>query len=134
PRDGNSNGSGEGRRRGGDQDNSNRPARDNSNNPDRDAHRLEGIAQRLNTTPDQLRSAYQAALATNPNLKFGQFVAANLIAQNLSATHPNITSDAILSGLASGKNLGETLQGLGLSADEAKEAERTARKAGKHKS
>src|SRR5947209_948202 len=134
PRDGNSNGSDGGRRRNGGQDNSNRPSRDNSNNPDRDAHRLEGIAQRLNTTPDQLRSQYQAALAANPNLKFGQFIAANLIASNLNAMHTNITTAAILSGLASGKNLGETLQGLGLSADEAKEAERAVRKAGKHKS
>ena len=133
PRDGNSNGSDGGRRRDGGQDNSNR-TRDNGNNAERDTHRLEGIAHRLNTTPDQLRSQYQAALASNPNLKFGQFVAANLIANNLNATHSNITTAAILSGLASGKNLGETLQGLGLSADEAKEAERAVRKAGKHKS
>ena len=133
PRDGNSNVPDGGRRRDGGQDNSNR-TRDNGNNAERDTHRLEGIAHRLNTTPDQLRSQYQAALASNPNLKFGQFVAANLIANNLNATHSNITTAAILSGLSSGKSLGETLQGLGLSADEAKDAERAARKAGKHKS
>ena len=133
PRDGNSNAPDRGRRRDGGQDNSNR-SRDNGNNADRDAHRLEGIAHRLNTTPDQLRSQYQAALASNPNLKFGQFVAANLVANNLNAAHPNITTAAILSGLSSGKSLGETLQSLGLSADEAKDAERAARKAGKHKS
>lgn len=105
-----------------------RAARDNNAQANRDLQRHPDIAARLNTTPDALRAAYQTALATNSNLKFGQFVSAQVIAQNLSAAHPNITANAILSGLASGNSLGQTLQNLGLSADQAKASERAARK------
>ena len=101
-------------------------------NTDKDLNRFRGIANKLGTTPDALRAEYQAALAANPNLKFGQFVAANVVARNLSATHPNITSDAILAGLQSGKSLGQTLQDLGLSSSDAKQAEKEAKREIKH--
>ena len=84
------------------------------------------MANGMNMSANQLRSGYQAALATNPNLKFGQFVAATRIAQNLRMSNPNITTNAILQGLASGKSLGQTLQGLGLSATQARTAIKTA--------
>ncbi|HEX8708366.1 MAG TPA: hypothetical protein VF723_09010 [Pyrinomonadaceae bacterium] len=93
---------------------------------DKDLNRFQGIAHKLNTTPEALRSQYEAALAANPDLKFGQFVAANVIADNLGATHANITSAAILSGLQSGRSIGRTLQDLGLSSSEAKAAQRNA--------
>ena len=92
----------------------------------KDHDRFRGIAAKLNTTPDALESAYQTAMQANPKLKRGQFVAANMVAHNLSAKNPNITTQAILDGLQSGKSIGQTLQGLGLSAREAKEAERQA--------
>src|SRR5690242_17942062 len=41
---------------------------------DKDLNKFQGIAKKLDTTPDALRTQYQAALAANPNLKFGQFV------------------------------------------------------------
>lgn len=85
-----------------------------------------GIATKLNTTPDALESAYQTAKQANPSLKRGQFVAANMVAHNLSAKNPNITTQAILDGLKSGKSIGQTLQGLGLTAAEAREAQRQA--------
>ena len=99
---------------------------------DKDLNKFHGIANKLNTTPDALRTQYQAALAANPNLRFGQFVAANVIASNLNATHPNITTAAILSGLRSGKSIGQTLQDLGLSSSEAKAAEKEAKREVKH--
>ena len=99
---------------------------------DKDLNRFRGIANKLGTTPDALRAQYQAALAANPNLKFGQFVAANVVASNLNATHPNITTAAILSGLQSGKSLGQTLQDLGLSSSDAKQAEKEAKREIKH--
>ncbi len=80
----------------------------------------------MNMSANQLRSGYQTALATNPDLKFGQFVAANRIARNLGSRNPNITSDAILQGLAGGKSIGQRLQELGLSSREAKDAVSTA--------
>ena len=82
---------------------------------------------------NDLRSGYQAALAVNPNLKFGQYVAATRLAQNLNSRFPNVTRDAILSGLASGDSIGRTLQNLGLSSHEAdtakKQAEREIKRA-----
>jgi hypothetical protein len=51
-----------------------------------------------------------------------------MIAHNLGAKNPSITTSAILSGLQSGKSVGQTLQGLGLSADQAADAEKQARR------
>jgi len=85
-----------------------------------------GIAAKLNTTPEALQTAYEAAKQANPNLKRGQFVAANMLAHNLSEKNPSITTQAILDGLKSGKSIGQTLQGLGLSAADAREAQRQA--------
>jgi hypothetical protein len=85
-----------------------------------------GIAAKLNTTPAALQSAFESARAANPKLSRGNFIAANVLADNLGAAHPNITTQAILSGLQSGKSVGQTLQSLGLSASEAKQAKRAA--------
>jgi hypothetical protein len=87
-----------------------------------------GVANKLGTTPDALESSYQTAKQANPKLSRGQFVAANILAQNLSSKNPAITTQAILSGLQSGKSIGQTLQSLGLSADQAKDAEKQARR------
>ena len=83
-----------------------------------------GIAAKLNTTPEALQTAYEQAQAANPKLTRGQFIAANMPGQNLSAK--GITTDKILAGLASGKSIGQTLHSLGLSDQEAKAAEKAA--------
>jgi hypothetical protein len=80
------------------------------------------MAQALNMNANSLRGDYQAALVLNPELKFGQFVAATRLGQNLSRRSPNITRAAILDGLASGRSIGQTLQDLGLSDDQANDA------------
>ena len=104
-----------------------RLARDNANAmSDNDLNRYRGLSRKLGTTPDQMRAAYQAALLANPDLTYGQFVAANVVADNLNARFPSITSSAILAGLANGDSLGRTLHNLGLSKDQAKVAQRTA--------
>lgn len=82
------------------------------------------MAQNLNMNANTLRSGYQTALLLNPELKFGQYVAATRLGQNLGRRSPIITRDAILSGLASGRSIGQTLQDLGLSDDEASEAKK----------
>jgi len=87
---------------------------------------FKGIAAKLGTSPADLETAYLAAKQANPNLKRGQFVAANMLAHNLSEKNPSITSQAILDGLKSGKSIGQTLQGLGLSAPDARQAQRQA--------
>ena len=85
-----------------------------------------GVPRALHTNANDLRSGYQAALAVNPNLTFGNYVAATRLGQNLNRRFSNITRDAILSGLNSGRSLGQTLQDLGLSEREAKDARKRA--------
>lgn len=97
--------------------------RENANHADEELRDHPGMPAKLHTTANDLRAGYQTALASNPNLKFGQYVAANRLAANLGGRHPNITTDAILAGLAGGSSIGKTLQNLGLSNREAKEAE-----------
>jgi len=103
-----------------------RVASNNLRHADRELRQHPGIARTLRTNANDLRSGYQAALATNPNLKFGQFVSATRVSQNLRSRHPAITRTAILNGLASGRSLGQTLQDLGLSKHAANDAKRRA--------
>jgi len=98
----------------------------NSQQADKELRDHPAMASNLHTTANDLRSGYQAALATNPNLKFGQYVAATRLAANLGARNPNITRNAILAGLAAGHSIGQTLQDLGLSKQEAKDAQKRA--------
>src|SRR5215813_11735196 len=103
-----------------------RIAGENAKQADKELRDHPGMANGMNMSANQLRSGYQAALKTNPNLKFGQYVAANRIAKNLGDRNPKITTAAILQGLASGKSIGQTPHGLGLSSKEAKDAEKRA--------
>ena len=103
-----------------------RAASENAKQADKELRDHPGMSKGMNMSANQLRDGYQAALKTNPNLKFGQYVAANRIAKNLGDRNPNITTAAILQGLAGGKSIGQTLQGLGLSSREAKDAEKRA--------
>jgi len=85
-----------------------------------------GVATKLGTTPEAMQSAYETANAANPKLTRGQFIAANMVAKNLGAKNPAITTDALLNGLKSGKSIGQTLQSLGVSSQEAHDAQRQA--------
>jgi hypothetical protein len=78
------------------------------------------LAGDLHVNANDLRAGYRAALTTNPNLSFGNYVAAARLGRNLGGRNGNITRDAILAGLANGDSLGRTLQNLGLSKDQAK--------------
>ena len=99
-----------------------RIASGNLKRADSDLRDHPGLAKALNTNANSLRSGYAAALAINPELKFGQYVSATRLGQNLGRRFPNISRDAILNGLNSGMSLGRTLQSLGLGEREAKEA------------
>lgn len=99
-----------------------RIASSNLRRADNDLRDHPGLPRALRTNANDLRGGYQAALAVNPNLTFGNYVSATRLGQNLNPRFPNITRDAILSGLGSGRSLGRTLQDLGLSEREAREA------------
>jgi hypothetical protein len=102
--------------------------RENGRRAEEELREHPGVAERLNTPPGRLREEYEAALALDPDLKFGQFVAANVLARNHGGRNPAITTEAILAGLRQGDSIGRTLQNLGLSSREAKDAERRAKR------
>jgi len=105
-----------------------KPTTPSTTAPKSNSDAFKGIAAKLGTTPDALQTAYEAAKQANPKLSRGNFVSANMVAHNLGSKNPAITTQAILSGLQSGKSIGQTLQGLGLSAKDAEDAERLARR------
>jgi len=105
-----------------------RVASSNLRQADEDLADHPGVPHALHMSANSLRSGYQAALATNPDLKFGQYVAATRLAQNLGTRFPNITRNAILAGLASGRSIGQTLHDLGLSDHETSDAKKRADK------
>lgn len=105
-----------------------RLARDNANRmSDTELNRYRGLSRKLGLTPDQMRALYQQALMENSNLNYGNFVAANVIADNLSGRFPNVTATNILAGLAEGHSIGETLRDLRLTSEQAKIAQRDAK-------
>lgn len=101
-----------------------RRASSNLRRADDDLRNHPGLPKALHTNANDLRAGYQSALNVNPGLTFGNYVAATRLGQNLGSRHPNITRDAILGGLASGRSMGRTLQDLGLSERESNEARR----------
>lgn len=103
-----------------------RRASSNLDKADDDLRDHPGIPKALHTNANDLRAGYQAALATNPDLTFGNYVAATRLGQNLNSRFPNITRDAILNGLASGRSIGNTLHDLGLSEQQAKDERKRA--------
>lgn len=112
-----------------------RTASNNLRNADRDLREHPGIANSLKVNANDLREGYQAALAVNPDLTFGNYVAATRLERNLSGRFPNVTRANILAGLADGDSLGRTLQNLGLNSDDAKAAKKQVEremKAAKH--
>jgi hypothetical protein len=103
-----------------------RRASSNMRKADDDLNDHPGLPRALHTNANDLRAGYQTALATNPDLTFGNYVSATRLGQNLNRRFPDVTREAILSGLASGRSLGQTLQDLGLNSDESKQARKQA--------
>jgi hypothetical protein len=103
-----------------------RRASSNLHRADDDLQDHPNLPRALHINANDLRAGYQTALATNPDLTFGNYVSATRLGQNLNRRFPNVTRDAILNGLASGRSLGQTLQDLGLGKDESKAARKQA--------
>jgi hypothetical protein len=96
--------------------------RENARRADDELRNNPHMPSRLHTTANDLRIGYQAALANNPGLTFGQYVAATRLADNLGRRHLGVTRSAILSGLANGDSIGQTLQNLGVGKRESTDA------------
>ena len=98
-----------------------RLARENANAvSDGEINRFRGLSRKLGNTPEEARALYEAALLANPDLNYGQFVAAHMVSDNLVGRFPNITSDAILLGYQNGDSLGRTLRNLGMTKEQTK--------------
>jgi len=102
-----------------------RHTQDNIRRADDDLRDHPGIPRTLHVSANSLRNGYQTALLSNPDLTFGNYVAATRLGQNLGRRFPNVTRDNILAGLASGQSLGRTLQNLGLTSQESKDARKS---------
>lgn len=103
-----------------------RQASNNLRDADRELREHPGVANALRVNANDLRAGYQTALVTNPELKFGHYVAATRLEQNLSSRFPNVTRSAILDRLAAGDSIGEALRDLGLGSNEANAAKKQA--------
>ena len=102
-------------------------ARENANAlSDNELNRYRGLSRKLGITPEEMRARYEAALLLNPDLKYGQFVSAHVVSDNLGGRFPGITADAILAGYINGDSLGQTLQSLRVPNGEAKAARKLA--------
>ena len=103
-----------------------RLAGNNLRDADRELREHPRLAHALRVNANDLRAGYQTALLTNPELKFGQYVAATRLEQNLGTRFPNVTRQAILDRLAAGDSIGEALRDLGLGSNEANAAKKQA--------
>lgn len=100
-----------------------RGRRVDSSNPG--SQRFEGLSRRLGTSAADLQSQYQTARADNPDLTYGQWVAANMIAIHSPS---NISAQQILDGLRDGKSIGQTLSSTGWDADRIKKERKRVKK------
>jgi hypothetical protein len=75
-------------------------------------NRFKGLSKKLGRSPESLRDWYNAERSVNPNLNYGQFVAANMVARN-----HNMRPETILRGLRRGQSIGQILKGSGWSDD-----------------
>jgi hypothetical protein len=79
-------------------------------------NRYNGLSRKTGISSQKLRSWYESERALNPDLTYGQFVAANMIAGN----HDGISAQEILSGLGNGRSIGQVLQDEGWSENQIK--------------
>jgi len=79
--------------------------------------RYEGLSRALGTPASELNSRFEEALLANPNLTYGQWVAATMIGTKAPI---GVTTEQILDGLRDGRSIGETLRDAGVGKDQIK--------------
>lgn len=83
-----------------------------NNNPGT-SKRFNGLAKKIGMSPESARAWYETERALNPDLTYGQFVAANMIARKHGSRNSLLTTERILTGLRNGGNLGQSVKNLG---------------------
>lgn len=87
-------------------------------------NRYKGLSKKLGMSQDEVRDWYESERKRNPDLNYGRFVAANMIAKN----RDGISANRILDGLRDGNSIGQTLQRAGWSEKRIEEERRRLRK------
>ncbi len=88
----------------------NKQKRGNGNNSSLNkSQRFKGLSKKTGVSTDRLQSQFEYERKLNPDLTYGQFVAANMISRN----HRGISTGDILTGLRKGKSIGQTLKSNG---------------------
>ena len=86
-----------------------RNRRGNGNRSNGNSQRFKGLSKKTGISEGALRSRYELERRLNPDLTYGQFVAAHMISRN----HRGISSGDILDGLRSGRSIGQVLNNKG---------------------
>lgn len=76
--------------------------------------RFNGLAKKIGMSPERAQDWYERERYLNPDLTFGQFVAANMIARKQGSRHPRLTAEAIFRRMRDGASLGQAVKDLGL--------------------
>ncbi|HEX8734338.1 MAG TPA: hypothetical protein VF721_03380 [Pyrinomonadaceae bacterium] len=93
-------------------------------NSGRQNNRYNGLARQTGMSSASLQKWFEAERLANPNLTFGQFVAANMIARH----HDGVSAQRILDGLQSGDSIGQTLHNAGLNERQVREERKRLKK------
>jgi len=78
-------------------------------------NRYKGLSKKTGHSPESLWAWYESERAKNPRLTHGQFVAANMIAQN---PKKGISAQTILTGMRNGDSIGQVLHRRGMTEKE----------------
>jgi hypothetical protein len=73
------------------------------------SQRFKGLSKKTGLSEAELRSRFEYESEKNPDLTYGQFVAAQMISRN----HRGISPGDILDGLRGGRSIGQTLKTKG---------------------
>ena len=73
------------------------------------SNRFKGLAKKTGMSPEALQARYEIERRMNPDLTYGQFVAAHMVGKN----HRGISTGDILGGLRNGQSMGQVLHERG---------------------
>jgi hypothetical protein len=119
------------RGRGRDEDNDNKGRgkdRDSDDYNNHNSKRYNGLAKKIGMSPEAAQTWYETEKRLNPDLTYGQFVAANMIARKHGSHYPNLTTERILGELRDGRSLGQAIKNLGLNDKDAEKERKRIRK------
>jgi hypothetical protein len=91
-------------------------------------HRYDALGRKLNMSGESVRDWYEREKQLNPDLTYGNFVAANMIARNHGSRYPNLTTEAILRRMRDGESLGQAMKNLGVNDRDIKQEKKRIKK------